>query len=130
MSIDQTTDIYEAALRGASSHPIFKSTPNDLFDEKKFRQHIPTEMLQEKRWVRYFLKPKPDGQGTAKIPLGNHSDPSTWSTFDDAVKELENNQQGIGYCFLEGEILALDIDHCRNPKTGHICNEAMVLLSR
>jgi len=130
MSIDQTTDIYEAALRGASSHPMFKNTPNDnLFDEKMFRQHIPSEMLAEKRWVRYFLKPKPEG-GTAKIPLGNHSDPATWSTFDDAVKGIENTQQGIGYCFLGGEIHGLDIDHCRNPKTGKICNEAMVLLSR
>src|SRR5579864_4133334 len=98
MSQDQ--NIYEAALRGASSYLTGKSTPeNALFDEAKFRQYIPPEMLQEKRWVRYFLKPKPEG-GTAKIPLGNHSDPSTWSTFDDAVKDIENHQQGIGYCFL------------------------------
>src|SRR5690348_14945957 len=108
-----------------------QATPikNDLFDYAKFRQYIPTEMLQEKRWVRYFLKPKPEG-GTAKIPFGNHSDPTTWSTFDDAVKAIENDQQGIGYCFFGGEIHGLDIDHCRNPESGLICNEAMVLLSR
>lgn len=100
-----------------------------LFDEKKFRAALPPEMLLERRWVRYFLKPKPEG-GTAKIPLGNHSDPNTWSTFDDCVGNLENEQQGIGYNFLGGEIHGLDIDHCRNPKTGNICNEAMLLLSR
>src|SRR4029077_6597641 len=38
--------------------------------------------------------------------------------------------QGLRYCFLGGEIQALDVDHCRNPKTGQICNEAMLLLSR
>src|SRR5579872_5266095 len=93
------------------------------FNAATFRQLLPPEMLQEKRFVRYFLKPKPEG-GTAKIPLGNHSDPSTWSTFDDAVKDIENKEQGIGYCFLGGEIHGLDIDHCRNPQTGIICNEA------
>lgn len=100
-----------------------------LFDEKKFRASLPAEMLAEKRFVRYFLKAKPEG-GTAKIPLGNHSDPSTWGTFDDCVKQLENKEQGIGYCFLGGDIHGLDIDHCRNPKTGVLCKEAMVLLSR
>lgn len=101
-----------------------------LFDEKKFRANLPAEMLLEKRFVRFFVKPKPGGKGTAKIPLGNHSDPATWSTFDECVKQLENDQQGIGYNFLGGDIHGLDIDHCRNPKTGKLCNEAMLLLSR
>lgn len=100
-----------------------------LFNEKKFREALPAEMLAEPRFVRYFLKPKPEG-GTAKIPLGNHSDYSTWSTFDDCVSKLENENQGIGYCFLGGDIHGLDVDHCRNASTGAICNEAMLLLSR
>ena len=100
-----------------------------LFDEKKFRAALPAEMLSEKRFVRFFLKAKPEG-GTAKIPLGNHSDPNTWSTFDECVKQLENADQGIGYCFLGGDIHGLDIDHCRNPRNGQLCNEAMLLLSR
>jgi len=106
-----------------------KKTTTSLFDEKKFREAIPPEMLLEKRWVRFFLKPK-EGGGTAKVPLANHSDPNTWSTFNDAVASIENDQQGIGYCFLGGEVQGLDIDHCRNTKTGVICNEAMLLLSR
>src|SRR4051794_2458325 len=62
-----------------------QATPkNDLYDYAKFRLHTPSEMLKEKRWVRYFLKPKAEG-GTAKVPLGNHSDPSTWSDFHVAV---------------------------------------------
>ncbi|MHB8218168.1 MAG: AAA family ATPase [Candidatus Sulfotelmatobacter sp.] len=107
-----------------------------FFDEKKFRASIPSEMLAAKRWMRFFVKNKPDGKGTAKIPLGgsggegNHADSSTWSTFDEAVAAIENDQQGLGYAFFEGEIQGLDIDHCRNAKTGQICNEAMMLLSR
>lgn len=100
-----------------------------LFDPKKFRESLPPEMLKERRFVRYFLKPKPEG-GTAKIPLGSHSDPSTWSTFEDCVNAIENNQQGVGYNFLGGDVHGLDIDHCRNPHNGQLCNEAMMLLSR
>lgn len=86
-------------------------------------------MLAEKRFVRFFLKPK-SGGGTAKIPIGNHSDPATWETFDECIKQISNDQQGVGYCFLHGDLHPFDLDHCRNPRTGEICKEAMVLLSR
>lgn len=86
-------------------------------------------MLSEKRFVRFFLKPKGNGL-TAKIPLGNHSDPATWDTFENCIAKIENDAQGIGYNFLGGELHPFDLDHCRNPRTGAICNEAMVLLSR
>jgi hypothetical protein len=103
-------------------------TTNPQFDEAKFRALLPSEMLKEKRFVRYFLQPK-EGGGTAKIPLGNHSDKTTWEDFNMCAAMVQSGQ-GIGYNFLHGEIHGLDIDHCRNPKTGKICPEAMVLLSR
>ena len=86
-------------------------------------------MLAAKRWMRFFLKPKADGRGTSKIPLGDHGKPETWDTFENCVAALEKDQ-GLGYAFFGGEIQALDVDHCRHPKTGQLCNEAMVLLSR
>src|ERR1039458_4508656 len=68
-----------------------------LFDEKKFREMLPPEMLLEKRWMRYFLQPKATG-GSAKIPLGNHAEESTWSTFDECVAALEpGNEQVIAF---------------------------------
>ncbi len=106
-----------------------KARTTKLFDEVLFRATLPPEMLAEKRFVRFFLKPKAEG-GTAKIPLGNHADPQTWDYFDNCVKALDNEDQGIGYCFLGGDIQAVDVDHCRNPKTGIICPEAKVLLMR
>jgi hypothetical protein len=114
----------EAALKIDKARK--KTTPTL---EDKFRTFFPSEMLSEKRWVRYFLQAKPDGVGTAKIPLGSHSDSTTWGFFNECVTKLEN-EQNLGYCWLGGEIQALDIDHCRNPRTGVICNEAMLLLSR
>jgi hypothetical protein len=103
-------------------------TPNQQATEKKIRAFFPPELLSERRWCRYFLKPKPEG-GTAKIPLASHSDPNTWSTFPDTIAALER-QQGVGYCFLGGDVHGLDIDHCVNPVTKVVCNEAMLLLSR
>jgi AAA domain len=100
-----------------------------MFNAAKFRANLPAEMLAEKRFVRYFLQQKPEG-GTSKVPLANHSDPNSWSTFDEAVADITNSSQGIGYCLLNGDVHGLDIDHCRNARTGRICNEAMLLLSR
>lgn len=103
---------------------------NKLFDEQQFRKYIPSEMLKEKRWVRYFLSPKPDGKSFAKIPIGaDHSKPDTWNDFNTCAAFIKPGQ-GLGYCFFGGEIQALDLDHVRNPKTGQLCNEAMLLLSR
>lgn len=101
------------------------------FDVSKFRKCLPAEMLKERRFVRYFLKAKPDGNGTSKIPLGDHGKSETWDTFENCVAALEpGKEQGIGYCFLGGDVQALDLDHCRNPKTGEICKEAKLLLTR
>src|SRR5580704_5480154 len=99
-----------------------------LFDEQKFRTTLPPEMLQERRWVRYFLDAKPGG-GFSKVPIGSHSDSATWSKFEDCVAALQP-EQGLGYVFTVGDIQPLDLDHCRNAKTGEVCPEAMVLLRR
>ena len=108
-----------------------------LFNEALFRENVPPEMLAASRWVRFFIKPKADGVGTAKIPIGarrgevaDSTDESTWGTFDECIQNLDNDQQGLGYMLKGGDVHCLDIDHCRNPRTGQICNEAMLLLSR
>jgi AAA domain len=102
-------------------------------EQQKYVDHLravlPPEMLSERRFMRYFQKPKGNGL-TAKIPIGSHSDSSTWSTFDECVAAFENGEQRLGYCMTGGDIHGLDLDHCRNAKTGHICPEAMVTLSR
>jgi putative DNA primase/helicase len=121
-----TADIM--AKHALKSSPSQKS---ELFDEELFRKHLPSEMLNAKRWMRFFLKEKPDGSGTAKIPLGDHGKESTWSTFEECVSALEpGKEQGLGFAFYQGEIEAFDVDHCCNPNTGQICNEVMLLMGR
>ena len=137
-SLDEVA-AYHAACTTPQSVPVapvpVKLRKTSLFDEELFRKYVPVEMMAECRWVRFFLKNK-EGGGTAKIPLGarlgergDHADESTWGTFNECVKNLENDQQGIGYVLTGGDIHCLDIDHCCK-KDGIPCNEAMFLLSR
>jgi|GEM_PF-2079785 len=105
-------------------------TPEQEATEKKIRVSAWRDYLQEPRWCAWFQGArKPDGDGFAKIPLGSHSDPSTWCSFDELCAKLKPGQ-GFGYNFLKGELHPLDLDHVRNPASGAICNEAMLLLSR
>lgn len=97
---------------------------------EKIRKSAWKDYLKEPRWCAWFQgDPKPDGDGFAKVPLGSHSDPKSWCTFDELCARLKPGQ-GIGYNFLGGDLHPLDLDHVRNPQTEMICPEAMVLLSR
>ena len=96
----------------------------------KIRKSAWKDYLKEPRWCGWFQgEAKPDGDGFAKVPIGSHSDPKTWCTFDELCAKLKPGQ-GIGYNFLGGDLHPLDLDHVRNPENGNICAEAMVLLSR
>jgi putative DNA primase/helicase len=87
----------------------------------------PEDLRREKRWCAWFQGDrKPDGH-FAKIPRGSHSEPDTWSTFADV--QLQPGD-GYGYNFRGGDLHPWDLDHVRNPITGAICAEAMLLLSR
>ena len=108
--------------------PIALAPKAKLFDENLFRATVPEEMLKARRWMRWFLKPKAEG-GYAKIPLGSHTDHTTWDTFSNCVAKLEPHQ-GLGYCLYGADIHCLDIDHCRNAQTRSMCPEASVLLQR
>src|SRR5580704_17686007 len=108
-------------------HPL---TPEQQVTEKKIRAAAWKDYLNEKRWCAWFKgNPKPDGDGFAKVPLGDHSDPNTWCSFDELCVKPKPGQ-GFGYNFLGGELHPWDFDHVRNPQNGNICNEAMTCLSR
>jgi hypothetical protein len=96
----------------------------------KIRKTAWKDYLAERRWCAWFQGDRrPDGDGYAKIPRGSHSDPSTWATFDEVCASLKPGD-GFGYNFLGGDLHPLDLDHVRNPNSGLLCNEAMLLLSR
>lgn len=86
--------------------------------------------------------PAPGGVGKPKKrPLNPRTSwpaavdaPETWATFELAVEaandELDDEVDGIGFVFTaEDPFVGIDIDHCRNPRTG-VLDEAAAALVR
>lgn len=82
----------------------------------------------EQRFVIWRRVKKADGTFT-KPPYRPHApeemaevnDPSTWSDFATALQAYESGVcDGIGICLSGSNLIAFDLDHARNPKTGAI----------
>ena len=59
----------------------------------------------------------------------SHSDPSTWGTFEDAVKALDKSFDGIGFVFTENNpFCGIDLDDCRDPVSGKIATWALKII--
>lgn len=92
----------------------------------------------EQRFVIWRLEPRGDGTFT-KPPyqpqdpqkLAEVNDPSTWSTFAVALRAYENGHaDGVGICLGGSNLVAFDLDHCRDPKTGKVEPTAQDLINR
>jgi hypothetical protein len=95
--------------------------------EPRYEQ-IPERSRRLRNWVvwRYEKRKRKDGtEYLTKVPCnartGKHAksnDPSTWSTFEEALEALRRSHHynGIGFC-LDGDIVAVDLDGCRQNGT-------------
>ena len=92
--------------------------------------NIPFELTDIPHWVVWKARRKENGK-IDKPPYdpksGNpasHSNPKTWATFKQAVNCYQNSNgtyAGIGYVFSkEDPFCGIDLDDCRDPKTGEI----------
>src|SRR5690242_12616156 len=102
---------------------------------------VPTLLKELPNWVWWRLEQNKDDVHT-KVPYvaGNwnrhasSTDPSTWSSFDEAIKGIDlSSTQGIGFVVgglaAEKKILAFDLDGCRNPGTGELTMWAQSLIA-
>jgi putative DNA primase/helicase len=63
---------------------------------------------------------KPPFRAVAPNDLASTTDPTTWSTFAEAVDTyLDGKADGVGIVFCNG-MAGVDLDHCRDPETGTI----------
>ena len=94
---------------------------------------------EETRWVVWRLIKKKGSNKPTKVPYQARKpsltaatdDPSTWGDAATAIKAAaDGNFSGIGFCLLDSGIVAFDIDHCRDPKTGEIDPYALELIKR
>jgi len=88
-------------------------------------------------WVTWKLEVR-DGKAT-KPPFiagtntyASSTDSSTWTTFESANTSIKaNGAQGIGFVLggkaVEKKIVGIDVDGCRNPKTGEYAPWALEL---
>ncbi len=82
---------------------------------------FPAEMTALKQWICWRLEPDPNGGKDKKVPISPKTgkkalvnNPSTWSTFEEAVQAKEKyGYNGIGFVFTtDSGIVAIDIDDC------------------
>jgi hypothetical protein len=97
---------------------------------------IPKELRTIPHWVVWRLERK-NGKDT-KPPYqtnglhASHSDPSTWTTFDNALEGYHvNGYAGVGFVLSKDDkILGIDLDSCREPDTGEIEQWAWVKIEK
>ena len=96
-------------------------------------QNVPEILTSMPNWVHWKLTPDANGApgkvpyiaGTGFTRKASSTKSSTWTTFDEATKNITlDNTQGIGFVVhgdaVAAEIVGFDIDGCRNPDTGDI----------
>lgn len=97
----------------------------DLAQVVAFDQaQIPAALKAIPNWVCW--KPVPHNERIDKIPIdpvtGRHAsttDPTTWTDFDTAARAAQAACHGVGFVFTsEQEIVGVDLDKCRDPRTG------------
>jgi hypothetical protein len=93
-----------------------------LFDTAHI-PNIPAELKAIPRWINWKLVPTDDPNKPKKMPVnvhdvrknGSSTNPATWGTFDQAVRNSEKSKGtlGIGIVFMDCDTLfGFDIDHC------------------
>jgi hypothetical protein len=96
--------------------------------------HLPdalSPLTGQTRWVVWLWEwratraagkwTKPPRQARDPGRNAKSNDPSTWSSYEDAVAAVTSgNADGIGFMLLGSGIGAGDLDHCRNPETGAV----------
>lgn len=100
--------------------------------EKDFK-NVPAELKELLQWVGWRYEQRDGKPKPAKVPYNpmtgqraSTTDSSTWGTYEQAIEALINGHgnkhyAGIGFVFTaEDPYVGIDLDKCRDPKTGVI----------
>ncbi len=91
--------------------------------------NLPDELKTSSQWVTWAKKAKPSGNGFTKIPMdaktgtaASVTDPHTWCAYPVAIETYECRRgDGVGFVLTEHDpFCGVDLDHCRDPQTGHL----------
>lgn len=99
----------------------------------------PAELTQRPQWVAWRFEQRKNEPKPTKVPvnartgqLASTTDPSTWSTYLEALAYLETGHaDGIGYVLsADDPYVGLDLDACRNVDTGVVEPWALSIVRR
>ncbi len=101
------------------------SMPAPIVETPVLSLEIPAlaELAGRRQWVCWHYVQR-DGEWT-KAPLqatgigASSTNPHTWGEFRAIVQAAMTSGHGVGYVF-DGDVVGVDLDKCRNPKTGDI----------
>jgi putative DNA primase/helicase len=102
-------------------------------------ENIPKQLTERPQWVCWRLEER-KGDMT-KVPYtpgtlrrASSTDLMTWRTFSEALEAYEAGElpyDGIGFMFCSADpFVGIDIDDCRDPKSGHIEPWALKIADR
>ena len=98
----------------------------------------PKELTALKQWICWRLEPDAKGGRPNKTPYDPHTgrkasstNPATWGTLAEAEAACAKClYTGVGFVFTKGGgIVGVDIDHCRDAKTGALNDTATAILA-
>jgi hypothetical protein len=83
--------------------------------------NIPAKLKELDQWVTYRNSDNKIPLTPSTLNYANTTDPSTWESFETALKRGR-----VGFVFTDGDpYVGIDLDSCRNPVTGQIENWAL-----
>lgn len=99
-----------------------------MVDANHLRAVVPACLLDRPQWLCWKYEER-DGKPT-KVPIhprtgqkASSTDPSTWTSFDDAVAACRRytTLEGIGFVFTPDDpFCGIDLDDCRDPSAGEL----------
>jgi putative DNA primase/helicase len=101
--------------------------------------NLPEELCQLPQWAVWKYIPDAVGGKPRKLPIdpksgdaASHSDPATWSTFDEAAAAYHTGDYaGLMFALTAGDpYVFIDLDGCRNAETGEIKSWAREIIDR
>lgn len=101
-------------------------------------EFIPQELKDKPKWLLWRWEKRKGQNKLTKPPyqvngkLADPTNPENWSTFDEVLKELANNEKyhGIGFALNEtDDLVAWDLDHCIDPKSGALLDWAQNIVT-
>ena len=101
------------------------------------QENIPEDLREREQWVCWREEDR-EGKPT-KIPVtpssgefASSTDPETWDSFETALKyTATEHADGVGFVFTDDDpIVGVDLDDCRDPKTGDVDDVALDIIDR